>query len=61
MPTNVPEPWLSFLRDVGRTLEQSIEVHCLGGFVLTVLWGLPRPTGDVDFIEIEPSDAGSEQ
>ena len=60
MPTNVPEPWLSFLRDVGRTLERSIEVHCLSGFVLTVLWGLPRPTGDVEFIEIEPSDAGDE-
>ena len=35
-------------------------VHCLGGFVLAVLWELPRPTGDVDFIEIEPSEAASE-
>ena len=60
MPTKIPEPWLSFLRDVGRTLGRSVEVHCLGGFVLTVLWGLPRPTGDVDFIEIQPSDAGGE-
>ena len=60
MPTNVPEPWLSFLRDVGRTLGQSVEVHCLGGFVLTVLWELPRPTGDVDFIEIEPTEACNE-
>ncbi len=60
MPTRIPEPWLSFLRDVGRALGRSVEVHCLGGFVLTVLWGLPRPTGDVDFIEIEPSDASRE-
>ena len=60
MPVKIPEPWLSFLRDVGRTLGQSVEVHCLGGFVLTVLWGLPRPTGDVDFIEIRPSEAGDE-
>ena len=60
MPKRIPEPWLSFLRDVGRMLGQSVEVHCLGGFVLTVLWGLPRPTGDVDFLEIEPADAGDE-
>jgi hypothetical protein len=45
---------------VDQALGQSVEVHCLGGFVLSVLWGLPRPTGDVDFIEIEPSDAGDE-
>lgn len=60
MPAKIPEPWLSFLRDVGRKLGRSVEVHCLGGFVLNVLWGLPRPTGDVDFIEIEPSEAGEE-
>lgn len=60
MPARILEPWLSFLRDVGRTLGQSVEVHCLGGFVLTVLWELPRPTGDVDFIEIEPTEAGDE-
>lgn len=28
--------------------------------MLAVLWELPRPTGDVDFIEIEPSNAGGE-
>lgn len=60
MAVKIQEPWLSFLRDVGRKLGRSVEVHCLGGFVLTVLWGLPRPTGDVDFIEIEPSEAGDE-
>jgi len=35
-------------------------VHCLGGFVLSVLWDLPRPTGDVDFIEVRPRKAGEE-
>ena len=60
MPTKIPEPWLSFIRDVDQALGQPVTVHCLGGFVLCVLWGLPRPTGDVDFIEIEPSEAGDE-
>jgi hypothetical protein len=56
MPSKVPAPWLGFLRDVDRALNGPVEVHCLGGFVLAVLWKLPRPTGDVDFIEIEPAN-----
>ena len=60
MPVKIAEPWLSFLRDVDRALQRPVEVHCLGGFVLAVLWDLPRPTGDVDLIEIEPSDAAKE-
>jgi hypothetical protein len=60
MPERIQEPWLSFLRDVDQALRQGVEVHCLGGFVLSVLWGLPRPTGDVDFIEVRPSKAGKE-
>lgn len=58
MPARVPEPWLSFLRDLDQALQEGVEVHCLGGFVLSVLWGLPRPTGDIDFIEIRPLTAG---
>ena len=57
MPTKIAEPWLSFLRDVDRALDRPVEVHCLGGFVLAALWELPRPTGDIDFVEIEPSSA----
>lgn len=60
MPAKIPEPWLGFLQDVDRTLSQPVEVHCLGAFVLAVLWGLPRQTGDIDFIEVVPSDAGGE-
>ncbi len=60
MPVKIPEPWLSFLRDVDRALGRRIEVHCLGGFVLGVVWGLPRPTGDVDIVEVEPSGAAEE-
>jgi len=60
MPKRITEPWLSFLRDVDRALGEPIEVHCFGGFVLSVQWGLPRPTGDVDFIEVRPAAAGGE-
>lgn len=57
MPTEVLKLWLAFLREVDLALEKQVEVHCLGGFVLAVLWKLPRPTGDVDFVEVQPSDA----
>lgn len=57
MPVRIAEPWLSFLRDVDRALQEKVEIHCLGAFVLSVFWELPRPTGDVDVIEIRPHTA----
>ena len=60
MPTPIQEPWLAFLRDVDEALAKAVEVHCLGGFVLSVLWDLPRPTGDVDIVEVRPNAAASE-
>src|SRR5712692_4482400 len=30
---------------------------CLGGFVVTACYGLPRPTGDLDVLLILPSDS----
>jgi hypothetical protein len=60
MSTRIPEPWRSFVREIDGALGNSTEVHCLGGFVLSVLWELPRPTGDVDFIEVRPDTADDE-
>jgi hypothetical protein len=60
MRVEIQEPWIGFLSEVDQALFRPMEVHCLGGFVLSVMWGLPRPTGDVDFIDIEPSGACSE-
>jgi len=60
MQVQIPEPWISFLRDVDKALKEPVEVHCLGGFALSVLYGLPRPTGDVDFIVIEPATASTD-
>jgi hypothetical protein len=60
MSVTIADPWLGFLREVDRALSRAVVAHCLGGFVLAVLWDLPRPTGDVDFIEAEPPDAAAE-
>lgn len=57
MHKEIKDPWLSLLRDLDEALTEPVEVHLLGGFVLSVLWDLPRPTGDIDFIEIRPGKA----
>jgi hypothetical protein len=55
MPLNaVPEPWASFLAQIDASAQSEIELHCLGGFVVTVLYGLARPTADVDVLVIAP-------
>jgi hypothetical protein len=55
MPSkSIPEPWQSFLSDIDASLSEEVELHCLGGFVVTVLYDLARPTADVDVISITP-------
>ena len=62
MPTDInsssslPSPWAGFLDEVDTFLSRPVELHCLGGFVLTALYGLPRPTGDIDYIAAVPGD-----
>jgi hypothetical protein len=46
----LPEPWLSFLRDIDDLLENETHFHCLGGFVVTVVYGAKRSTSDLDLI-----------
>ena len=31
MPVKIPEPWLSFMRDVDQALGQPVTVYCLTG------------------------------
>lgn len=54
---NPPAHWKAFLQDVDQLLQSAVELHCLGGFVLFVLYDLPRPTADVDYIAAMPSTA----
>lgn len=53
--SKVPEPWHSFLTELDDALSESVELHCIGGFVITLLYGLPRSTGDVDILLISPA------
>src|ERR1700761_9835783 len=52
-----PEPWHSFLTDLDESLNSTARLDCIGGFVVTQLYGLARPTADVDVIELAPREA----
>lgn len=62
MPTkyNLPSPWAEFISEVDQSLSIPIEIHCLGGFVLTVVYAVKRTTADVDYISIVPNSASAE-
>jgi hypothetical protein len=52
-----PEPWKSFLSEIDAALSEAVELHCLGGFVMAILYRLDRPTEDVDVLPIGSSAA----
>ena len=58
MPTKaILEPWKSFLTELDASVDEELELHCLGGFAMTFLYGLERPTADVDILPIASSAA----
>lgn len=52
----IPKVWANFLDELDSSLVQPVELHCLGGFVITFAYGLARPTSDVDYLTIIPAD-----
>ena len=52
-----PEPWRSFLADIDQARATRIELHCIGGFAVTLYYNLSRPTGDIDVWHVIPHDA----
>jgi hypothetical protein len=55
---SIPEPWLSFLRELDSAVETEVRLDCMGGFVVTMVYGFSRPTADLDVLEIAPREAG---
>lgn len=54
---SMPEPWFSFLTEIDRSATEAISLQCIGGFAVSMYYGLSRPTGDIDVIEVTPTDA----
>jgi Nucleotidyltransferase of unknown function (DUF6036) len=61
MPANkharlLPSPWRELLAELDGMLHESLELHCIGGFVFTYFYGLPRTTGDIDYYTAIPAN-----
>jgi hypothetical protein len=56
----VPPPWPQFLAEVDQNLAELVEIHCVGGFVLAAVYGIPRTPADLDYISAIPSQSSAE-
>jgi hypothetical protein len=51
-----PKPWHSLFLEIDRAFQSPLALHCIGGFAIATLYGLPRPTVDVDCLAVIPAD-----
>ena len=56
----IPPPRGEFLRELEGLLPNKTNLHCLGGFVLSLHYGLQLPTGDMDYYSIMPAECEAE-
>ncbi len=49
------EPWRSFLRALDARLTEKTSLHCMGGFAVSVLYRMARPTADLDVLSLVPT------
>ncbi len=48
--TGPQEPWKSFLKVLDSLLTEGVNLHCIGGFVITMRYGISRTTSDIDVL-----------
>src|ERR1700722_2634454 len=51
---------VSFLQEINDALTEDVRLVCMGGFVMTQLYGFSRPTVDIDALAIYPKTLASE-
>jgi hypothetical protein len=49
-------PWKEFLVEIDGKLNEPLELHCVGGFVVACFYGLARTTGDLDYYTAVPAN-----
>jgi hypothetical protein len=54
LPTTLPEPWISFLRELDPLAGEPTNIPCIGGFAVTQHYGSDRTTVDLDVIDVAP-------
>lgn len=55
----LPEPWRGFLSELDAAASEPVDFHCLGGFVVTIVYGFARTTSDVDVLTFVPKTEAS--
>ena len=50
----IPEPWGSFLEELDQRASGETRLDCLGGFVVTQLYGFSRETSDLGVLVVAP-------
>jgi len=55
LPRTLPSPWDDFLTELDAMLTDSLELHCVGGFVFVHFYGVRRSTGDIDYFTVVPN------
>ncbi len=50
-PLKLGSPWHEFLTEIDEQLSSPVRLVCIGGFVVTVIHGFSRSTGDLDHVE----------
>lgn len=48
------------MKEIDESVAEPVKLHCLGGFVITLLYGLERSTADVDVISVIPRYSAGE-
>ena len=56
MSRDLAEPWRGFLTDLDSLVSHAVRLHCCGGFVVTMRYGLLRATADLDVLSILPTE-----
>ncbi len=56
----IPEPWGRFLEALDSLLTEAVDLHCIGGFAVTMQYGLSRTTADIDVLAAIPAGRLSE-
>jgi hypothetical protein len=55
-PRQILEPWRSFLGELDQKATEETRLDCMGGFVVTQLYGFSRETADLDVLLIAPRE-----
>ncbi len=55
-PRHLTSPWKDLFEEIDDVLTESLELHCVGGFVVVYFYGFPRTTGDIDFFTAVPAN-----